>query len=161
MTDRIYWGVGILARFVNRTIPSSHPAMSKSQRATWADTMSAPGSSSRSIAPRARCWEPCDREIAVHEYQLHATTDPAVSELASVLAVARVLPYDECPLAALNVERLVGAPLAGLRSEVLVRLPGILGCTHLNDALRALAEVPILAAALVGVSPRAHQGHGG
>jgi hypothetical protein len=98
VTDRIYWGVGILARFVNRTIPSSHPAMSKSQRATWADTMSAPGSSSRSIAPRARCWEPGGREIAVHEY---------------------------------------------------------------HDALRALAEVPILAAALVGVGPRAHQGHGG
>jgi hypothetical protein len=110
---------------------------------------------------RDSCWEPGGREIAVHEYQLHATTNPAGSELASVLAVARVLPYDECPLAAPNVERLVGAPLAGLRSEVLVRLPGILGCTHLNDALRALAEVPILAAAMVGVSPRAHQGHGG
>jgi hypothetical protein len=27
---------------------------------------------------------------------------------------------------------------------VLKSLPGTLGCTHLNDALRALAEVPAL-----------------
>jgi len=35
-----------------------------------------------------------------------------------------------------------------LGGGVLARLPGILGCTHLNDALRALTEVPVLAAAL-------------
>jgi hypothetical protein len=35
-----------------------------------------------------------------------------------------------------------------MRREVLERLRGEDCCTHLNDALRAMAEVPILAAAL-------------
>ena len=39
---------------------------------------------------------------------------------------------------------LTGYPLAGLRRSVLDTLTGIECCTHLNDALRALAEVPVL-----------------
>jgi hypothetical protein len=38
--------------------------------------------------------------------------------------------------------------LADLRQLVLERLRGTAGCTHLNDALRALAEVPHLVALL-------------
>jgi hypothetical protein len=68
--------------------------------------------------------------------------------LTSVWADPRILPYAECPLAAPNVDRLVGTPLAELREVVLERLKGVAGCTHLNDALRALAEVPRLVASL-------------
>ena len=82
--------------------------------------------------------------IAVHEYTLTATADLATMTLASVVPVPRVLPYAECPLAALNADSLVGTPLADLRSVVLERLQGVAGCTHLNDALRALADVPYL-----------------
>lgn len=82
--------------------------------------------------------------IAVHEYTLTATADLATMTLASVVPVPRVLPYAECPLAALNTGSLVGTPLAELRSVVLERLQGVAGCTHLNDALRALADVPYL-----------------
>ena len=39
-------------------------------------------------------------------------------------------------------------PAAALRHVVLERLARTNGCTHLNDALRALAEVPVLADAL-------------
>lgn len=88
--------------------------------------------------------------VAVHEYHVHATADWRTGCLTRVSADPRVLPYVECPLAASNVDRLVGVPLADLRSEVLERLKGIDGCTHLNDALRALAEVPVLAGHLVG-----------
>jgi hypothetical protein len=35
-----------------------------------------------------------------------------------------------------------------MRTEVLARLQKADCCTHLNDALRSLAEVPVLAAAL-------------
>ena len=70
-------------------------------------------------------------------------------------ALPRVLPYVECPLAATNAEWLVGTPLALLRREVLDRLRGEDCCTHLNDALRALAEVPVLAGALDQDSPGA------
>jgi hypothetical protein len=55
-----------------------------------------------------------------------------------------VLPYVECPGAASNVDRLVGVALGDLRAEVLNLLKGIDCCTHLNDALRSLAEAPIL-----------------
>jgi hypothetical protein len=38
--------------------------------------------------------------------------------------------------------------LADFRDAVLATLPGTLGCTHLNDVLRALADVPTLVAHL-------------
>jgi hypothetical protein len=56
-----------------------------------------------------------------------------------------VLPYGECPLAVTHVAALTGLPLRDLRGAVLERLRGPLGCTHLNDMLRALAAVPALA----------------
>jgi hypothetical protein len=34
--------------------------------------------------------------------------------------------------------------LSELREVVLERFKGTAGCTHLNDAMRALAEVPVL-----------------
>lgn len=58
----------------------------------------------------------------------------------------RSLPYDECPLAVHNVTALAGTPL---RTTVLGRLRGPLGCTHLNDMLRTLADVPELARRLL------------
>lgn len=88
---------------------------------------------------------PDGRRIAVHEYRVLATADSESGEVLSVVADPRVLPFQECPMAASNVDRLVGARLADFRTEVLSRLPGTLGCTHLNDVLRDLAEVPILA----------------
>jgi hypothetical protein len=97
---------------------------------------------------RDSCWDPDGQEVAVHEYQLIAGADEAAGALTSMVATPRVLPYVECPLAARNATRLVGSPLRTLRTEVLERLRGTDCCTHLNDALRALAEVPVLAASL-------------
>lgn len=86
--------------------------------------------------------------IAVHEYLLRATADAATLELLSIEPEARILPFSECPGAVGNVQRLVGRCLSDIRAEVLAQLRGPEGCTHLNDALRALAEAPALAAAL-------------
>jgi hypothetical protein len=86
--------------------------------------------------------------IAVHEYRLEATIDADGGVLLSATADPRVLPYLECPTAVPTSHLVEGTPVAELRSVVLERLKGPLGCTHLNDALRALAEVPLLAAAL-------------
>jgi hypothetical protein len=91
--------------------------------------------------------------MAVHEYGLQAAADPCSGELFSLAAQPRVLPYPECPGAAANVSRLLGQPLEALRRQVVATLPRELGCTHLNDALRALAEVPVLAAQ-IGESER-------
>jgi hypothetical protein len=88
--------------------------------------------------------------VAVHEYGLEAVIDAASGALTSVTADPRVLPFLECPGAVDNITRLVGLPVRELRSAVPELLGRTNGCTHLNDALRALAEVPILADQLEG-----------
>lgn len=94
------------------------------------------------------CIRPGSHRVAVHEYRLAAEADLDTMTLASVAADPRVLPYWECPLAVSNVSRLIGTPLRELRRQVLEELRGTAGCTHLNDAMRALAEVPALVGAL-------------
>ncbi|PPJ26678.1 hypothetical protein C5E45_15035 [Nocardia nova] len=91
---------------------------------------------------------PTGGRVAVHEYRLTATADPTTGEVLTIDADPRVLPYDECPLASRNVEKMLGTPLSALRTVVLEKLAGTEGCTHLNDAIRALAEVPTLVRAL-------------
>jgi hypothetical protein len=88
---------------------------------------------------------------AIHEYTLTAEADLGSRTLRSVRPVPGVLPYAECPLAVRNVSALAGLPLSELRQAVLERLRGPLGCTHLNDMLRSLADVPELASQLLAV----------
>ncbi len=90
----------------------------------------------------------------VHEYRLRATADARSLRLLSIDAEPRVLPFVECPGAAANAARLLGTPLPELRDKVLAELKGTAGCTHLNDALRALAEVPVLVQHLRGALVR-------
>ena len=81
---------------------------------------------------------------ALHEYILRVSLDPLTGVITSIEPEARVLPFHECPGAIANAKRLVGTPLADVRQSVLGLLRGPAGCTHLNDALRALAEAPRL-----------------
>lgn len=82
--------------------------------------------------------------VAIHEYNLGATVDAETLEVLSLDPEARILPFRECPGAVHNVARLVGRNLGQVREDVLEMLRGPEGCTHLNDALRALADVPRL-----------------
>jgi len=82
---------------------------------------------------------------AIHEYTLTAEAELSTGLVRTVTPVPRVLPYGECPLAVRNVAVLAGLPMSELRGTVPQRLRGPLGCTHLNDMLRALAAVPALA----------------
>jgi len=102
---------------------------------------------------RDSCWQPDGVEVAVHEYSLTASVDAATGSVVAVEATPRVLPFAECPAAAPNAAWMVGATARQLRSEVLERLRSTDCCTHLNDALRSLAEVPALAATLPRTSP--------
>jgi hypothetical protein len=97
---------------------------------------------------RDSAWDPDGRELVVHEYQLLGQADRASGVLLSVTAVPRVLPYPECPGAAPNASWMAGTELRVMRTEVLARLQKTDCCTHLNDGLRSLAEVAVLAAAL-------------
>jgi hypothetical protein len=86
--------------------------------------------------------------IGVHEYSIEATIDADRLVVTTLAAIPRVLPFAECPAAAGNMDRLLGQPLPGLRGRVVELLNGIDCCTHLNDALRALADVSALLPAL-------------
>ncbi|MFA7588491.1 MAG: DUF2889 domain-containing protein [Novosphingobium sp.] len=94
------------------------------------------------ISPAGEHW-------AVHEYLLSARADRATQTLQAITAEPRILPHGECPEAILNMGRMVGTPLREMRQAVLSQLARIEGCTHLNDMMRSLAEVPQLSAALV------------
>lgn len=83
--------------------------------------------------------------VAIHEYLLRATCDAETLEILTLEPEARILPFSECPGAVHNTQRLLGKRLDEIRGEVLALLRGPAGCTHLNDALRALADVPALA----------------
>lgn len=87
---------------------------------------------------------PAGGRAALHEYRLGVTADPKSLRVLSIDAEPRVLPFIECPSAVANLSRLIGTPLPDLREKVLAELAGPAGCTHLNDALRALAEAPAL-----------------
>lgn len=82
--------------------------------------------------------------VAIHEYALRATCDIRTLEILTLEAEPRILPFSECPGAVHNAQRLVGKRVDEIRNEVLALLRGSAGCTHLNDALRALADVPKL-----------------
>jgi hypothetical protein len=97
---------------------------------------------------RDSVWNPAGQEVVLHEYEIFAAADRASGTVDSVTAVPRVLPYAECPGAAPNASWMAGTDLRTMRSEVLQRLRNADCCTHLNDGLRALAEVPVLATAL-------------
>ena len=93
---------------------------------------------------RDSMWSPERVETIVHEYGLQATVDRETLRLTAITADPRVLPFQTCPAAARNVDLLLGEPMSTLRRRVLELVIGTDGCTHLNDALRALAEVPVL-----------------
>lgn len=91
------------------------------------------------------CWEPDGTQMALHEYTIDATVDARSQKLKSVLATPRVLPFPECKWAAPHVDQLVGADVTQFRTHVQKTLVELSACTHLNDQLRCLAEVPSLA----------------
>jgi hypothetical protein len=97
----------------------------------------APATSTCTTAKTARCTSP-----VLHEYSLTATIDAATDTLHDCIAVPHVLPWDECPLAAVSAQRLDGERLDSVRDLVRRELRGTGTCTHLNDPLGSLAISP-------------------
>lgn len=77
----------------------------------------------------------------VHQYGVMAAADPESLRMLSVAANPSILPYEECPMATAGLTTLVGRTLPELRDFVPATLKGVRGCTHLNDAMRALSCV--------------------
>ena len=103
--------------------------------------------------------DPSGGRMAIHEYRLSATAElgdgGASAVLTSIEPRAHVLPFRECPSAVATAQSVVGVALGDLRRIVLERMGRTGGCTHLNDALRALADVPGLFGSL-GAATIAH-----
>lgn len=93
------------------------------------------------------------RSRVLHEYAVAATVDPATHEVLAVAATAHAVPHPECPLSVASAQRIVGAPAGALRDRVSMDLFGPRSCTHLNDLLRSLADVPALAGHLGAPEP--------
>lgn len=89
--------------------------------------------------------DPDGVETVVHEYAAAATVQPDKHVVVAVEATPRVLPWPECPAAAASAVRLLGTPVDDLRARVRNEFLGTSTCTHLNDMLRSLADVPALA----------------
>lgn len=88
-----------------------------------------------------------NEEFVLHEYGVRGKVG-ADGRVAQLLATPRVLPHRECPISAASAPGLVGVPAGNLRERVSMELFGPATCTHLNDLLRFLADVPALATAL-------------
>jgi hypothetical protein len=84
---------------------------------------------------------PATTETVVHEYGFTATIDLGSWTVTAATAVPGPLPAPECPSAAASAARLVGEPVAELRTLVRDGFTGPSTCTHLNDLFRSLADV--------------------
>jgi hypothetical protein len=83
-------------------------------------------------------------ETIVHEYTVAGTVDTFTRTVTSVDAQVRVLPWQECPAAIGSAGRIEGMTLAALRDRVRTEFVGTSTCTHLNDTLRAIADLNAL-----------------
>ncbi len=88
--------------------------------------------------------EPDGTEVVLHEYALTASAAGDPLRLEEIVAVPRVLPAAECPVAADSAGWLSGVAVADARAAVRERFRGIRTCTHLNDLLRALGDVEVV-----------------
>lgn len=105
-------------------VPGETVTLHASFRDTWCDSAGAEG--------------------VLHEYVLTATLD-GDRRVATIHAEPRVLPYNECSLAAASPGRLVGLRIEDVAAEVKATADTTT-CTHLDDLLRSLEAVPALLA---------------
>ncbi|GAA3395228.1 DUF2889 domain-containing protein [Cryptosporangium minutisporangium] len=84
------------------------------------------------------------RETVIHEWTVRGQVDPDDHRIRTMTATPQVLPWVECPSAGASAARLVGQDVRELRPLVRREFTGISTCTHLNDQLRQLADVPAL-----------------
>jgi hypothetical protein len=90
-------------------------------------------------------------ETIVHEYTVDGSLDTATRTITSVDASVQVLPWQECPGAIGSAARVEGMTLSDMRARIRTEFVGTSTCTHLNDTLRALADLDALLDLRAGV----------
>ncbi len=99
--------------------------------------------------------EPDGAQPVIHEYRLTGAIDARSRTVVSLAAHPGVLPGPDCVHAAAGVAQLVGRTLDDVAASVRRDLAGTVGCTHLTDAVYALAAAAPLLDHLVPVVPEA------
>jgi hypothetical protein len=82
-----------------------------------------------------------DERRLFHEYRLTALIDPAGLILREIEVTPAILPFRTCLIAPDTAKAMIGHPIANFGALVPKILPGIAGCTHLNDVLRAMQDI--------------------
>ncbi|MDT5332747.1 MAG: hypothetical protein QOF31_4044 [Mycobacterium sp.] len=93
-------------------------------------------------------------ETIVHEYTVAGSVDTRTRTISSVTANVAVLPWQECPGAIGSAARVQGMTLSQLRGRVRGEFVGTSTCTHLNDTLRAIADLDALLDLRLGLKAR-------
>ena len=86
--------------------------------------------------------------MVIHEYSVRGRADAESLQIREMTTEAHALPWSDCNSVVSSTDELVGVRLGECDASVRTRLAGTAGCTHLNDSLRELDEVPALAAVL-------------
>jgi len=87
-------------------------------------------------------------ETVLHEYELEMELDRGTKIVSRCTAMPRTLPWPECPGATASARMLEGHAVGNLRTMVRTEFRGTGTCTHLNDLLRSLGDVAVLAKTL-------------
>lgn len=91
--------------------------------------------------------DPRDAEVVIHEFTVRAAVAADGIVLDSSAGIG-VVPGPQCPESGPSAARIIGRRAGELREGVARDFVGITTCTHLNDTLRTLGDLPRLAAAL-------------
>jgi hypothetical protein len=87
-------------------------------------------------------------ESSVHEYEVFVSAGAGDHVIRAIEVRPRVLPGPDCPGATASARAVVGQPMDELRRFVRTAMRDDTICTHLNDQLRSLADVPALLSVL-------------
>jgi Protein of unknown function (DUF2889) len=88
--------------------------------------------------------DPDGIERKLHEWIIEARLDEAAAQFGEIHAEPGRLPWAECPFAGHSAERLHGLRPDQIEATVAADFTGTTTCTHLNDTLRGLTELPDL-----------------
>jgi hypothetical protein len=99
--------------------------------------------------------EPDGEQSVIHEYRVTGTVAVRTRTIVALAAHAAVLPGPDCVHAATSVARMVGRTLDDVAASVRRDLAGPVGCTHLTDAVHALAAAAPLLDHIVPAAPEA------
>lgn len=86
-----------------------------------------------------------EQRMVFHEYGLQATIEPDSFIVQRINVQTGILPFMECLQSAATAQQMVGQSLLNFRRSVPAQLPGVAGCTHLNDVMRSLQDVATMA----------------